>query len=117
MTKHIGVQPSTPGMVEMRAAIERAGIAAWWRGPWRAPDPESYDREKHGPTGEFNPACKHDRTSYDILTCDACINHTKQLEHIRARAAKAHVVSGLDEYGPEIIYTTTQESGRKGEGP
>jgi hypothetical protein len=26
----------------------------------------------------FNPDCKHERCSYDILTCPKCIEYTKQ---------------------------------------
>jgi len=31
----------------------------------------------------FNPQCKHERCSYDLATCDACIEYSKKLIQLR----------------------------------
>lgn len=39
------------------------------------------------PSGEFyyyfNPYCKHERCSYDLMTCDLCIQHSKKIARLR----------------------------------
>jgi hypothetical protein len=37
----------------------------------------------------FNPDCKHDRCSFDIMNCDACIAYSNQLHKNRLEALKA----------------------------
>ena len=70
---------------------EKYKLGFWHTGTWydelerrKVLDPK---REMRGPIGEFNPQCRHERTSYDILTCDACIAYTKMLIDNRDRAA------------------------------
>lgn len=38
---------------------------------------------------EFNPNCKHDRTSYSIINCDACVEHTRRMIKLREEASHA----------------------------
>lgn len=70
----------------------------WWELPaWRdsaaAQSAESgtsiANTSKLGPLIEFNPRCRHERTSYDIVNCDACRAHTKQLLKLRKEASDA----------------------------
>lgn len=37
----------------------------------------------------FNPQCKHDRTSYDTMNCNACIAYSNQMHKNRVEAMKA----------------------------
>ncbi len=37
-----------------------------------------------------NPACQHDWTSYDIMTCDACKAYTAEQEQLRAQKEEKH---------------------------
>lgn len=38
---------------------------------------------------ESNPQCKHDRSSFTIVNCDACIAYTENMLKLRAEAAAA----------------------------
>lgn len=31
----------------------------------------------------YSPYCKHERCSYDIMNCDACVAHSKKLQQLR----------------------------------
>ncbi len=31
----------------------------------------------------FNPYCRHERCSYDLMTCDLCIQHSKKIAKLR----------------------------------
>lgn len=62
----------------------------WWELPaWR--EPSETPRQKLGPLVMFNPQCKHQRTSYDIVNCDACNAFTASLLKLRAEAAASEV--------------------------
>lgn len=34
----------------------------------------------------FNPECKHERCAYDLMTCDACIAHSRRIHKLRVGA-------------------------------
>lgn len=67
----------------------------WWQSaPWREPDPvpaKPYD-VRDPLAGELNPTCKHERTSYDIMTCEACRAFTETLR--RAKSAEEASIIG-----------------------
>ena len=58
----------------------------WWsKGAWQPPSPQP---PTDVPLIEFNPTCKHDRTSYDIVNCNACQEFSVKVRAGRAEAAK-----------------------------
>ncbi len=42
----------------------------------------------------FNPECKHERCSYDLLTCNACIAHSKRVHKLRLGAKNSIDTNG-----------------------
>lgn len=59
------------------------------------PMSEEYDKLRV----EFNPQCKHDRTSYSIVHCDACIEYTRHLLKLRQEAEIATSAVVVDHKG------------------
>ena len=45
----------------------------------------------------FNPECRHGRTSFDIMNCDACVAHSNQVHKLRLEAQKAEDVKKDDD--------------------
>lgn len=66
--------------------MEQLEIKKWWLATsWKEMEELKTEQLKgyipagpHIPIGYYNPNCKHKRHSYDILTCEECIEYTKQ---------------------------------------
>lgn len=61
---------------------------AWWqKGGWVPPSPRQPVEIKPNDPAYlvFNPTCKHERTSYDIHSCEHCQQHS-----LKARWALDH---------------------------
>lgn len=62
----------------------------WWQnGGWREPQPRELVDDPNYVYIVFNPQCRHERTSYDLMNCDNCIAHSKELHDLQQRAKLA----------------------------
>ena len=69
-----------------RSRIDMSNERYWQNGAWKEPAPRSPDAVSSTPAEiaasaalsvEFNPSCKHQRTSYDIMNCEECVAYTE----------------------------------------